>query len=127
MRKNTEATEQSNIQFQITKSNDGSLDFSSAGLDLPSDSVLFRLYSQRFKTLEATISNITSRIEKDELIEILRQDPVSEGFTVLRINEIIQECMQGDREMFVQHFGEELRALREDVVPKEQQQEYVKV
>jgi hypothetical protein len=127
MRKNTEATEQSNIQFQLTKSNDASLDFSSAGLELPSDSILYRFYSQRFKSLEATISTITGRIEKDELIDILRQDPVSEGFTVLRMSEIIQECMQRDRELFAHQFGEELRAFREEMIPREQQQEYVKV
>ena len=127
MRKNTDANEQSNTQFHLTKSNDGTLDFSSLGLDLPSDSILYRLYSQRFKSLEITISNITNRIEKDELIDILRQDPVSEGFTVLRINEIIQECLQRDRETFVSQFGEDLRVIRDEMVPKEQQQEYIKV
>jgi hypothetical protein len=72
------------------------------------------LYEIRFKSLEDTIRKITKKLETDELLETMHQDKSSGEFVSLRIREIIDDCLQDEREMLIDNLTRRCNSLRRE-------------
>lgn len=72
---------------------------------------LQHLYEMRVEALGEGIREAFQLVQNDELIETMRQDETSEEFVNQRVKELIEECINGNREALIEKFAQEIANL----------------
>lgn len=68
---------------------------------------LKHLYEIRVQTLSEGIREAFRAVQTDDLIDTMRQDTTSEEYIQHRVKEIIEECLNNQRESFVDRLSQE--------------------
>lgn len=87
---------------------------------------LKQVYETRVQTLSEGIKDAFKLIQNDDLIETMRQDKTSEEFVNQRVKEIIEECINNDRESLIERLSQEVAELRGEYMKLEHENSKVK-
>lgn len=71
-------------------------------------SQLKHLYEARLETLAQGISDAFRLVQSDELIDTMRQDMTSEEYVNQRVREIIEECINSNREALMEQLSQQI-------------------
>jgi len=87
---------------------------------------LKQIYETRVQALSEGVKDAFRLIQNDDLIDTMRQDRTSEEFVNQRVKEIIEECINSDRESLMERLSHEVAELRGEYVKLEQENSKVK-
>jgi len=73
---------------------------------------LKQLYEMRIQGLNESIKEAYRLVQSDDLIDTMRQDQTSEEFVNQRVKEILEECINNEREALVDKLTQENAELR---------------
>lgn len=82
-------------------------------------------HHMRLDELSATISNALLAIKNDQLLSTMLEEQTSKEFAQQRIKEIIEECIDNDRETLIEQLSHKYQVLETEYIALEQ--EYTKV
>jgi len=82
-------------------------------------------YEMRLSELSKTVASTVAALTDDQLLSTMLEEPTSRPFAQHRVKEIIEECMENDREGLIKQLTEQFAALESDYC--ELEQEYSKV
>lgn len=83
------------------------------------------IYESRIQELSNTLLNSIAAIKGDQLLSTMMEELTSQEFAQHRIKEIIEECIETDREALIQDMAQRNSALELDY--NDLEQEYLKV
>jgi hypothetical protein len=79
------------------------------------------IYEMRIQTLQESIKNAFKLVQSDELIDTMRQDLTSGEFINQRVREIIDECINSDREALIEKLTQQFSLLKAEYAKLEQE------
>jgi hypothetical protein len=79
----------------------------------------------RLQELSDSLTEALAALKNDELLAAMFDDKTSKGFAKQRIREIIEECIDNDRETLIKHLYKQNALLQEDY--NRLDEEYLKV
>lgn len=86
---------------------------------------LRQMYEMRIQSFQDSVKQVFSLVQKDELIDTMKQDPASEEFVLIRVKEVIDEVLNSDRESLIEKLSNQCSMLKVD--NQRLQQEYSRV
>ena len=75
---------------------------------------LFNFSEQRMESISEILNKLRDLLLKDELIKTLKGDGISKEFINLRIQEIIENFLNSDRELLLKKTMKKYQKLKED-------------
>src|SRR4051812_24869010 len=72
------------------------------------------VYEMRLQELGQTLGNVLLAIRNDQLLSTMMEEQTSQGFAQQRIREIIEECIDTDREALLKHLSQEYATLESE-------------
>lgn len=82
---------------------------------------LRNMYEMRIQSFQESLKQAFKLVQQDELIETMKQDETSEEFISLRVKEIIEEVLYGDREAILDKLTGQHSLLRAEFGKLEQE------
>ncbi len=82
---------------------------------------LKKQYDNRLKNLYSELKLVISKIDQDEYLKTMKQDPTTSEFYTQRLKEIIDENLHLEREELVKNLNEDLAGIKEKFVISEKQ------
>ena len=79
------------------------------------------IYESRVQELSNTLLNSMAVIKDDQLLSTMMEESTSQEFAQHRIREIIEECIENDREAIIQDIAERNTALEVEYADLEQE------
>ncbi|KAL4441601.1 hypothetical protein ABPG74_021533 [Tetrahymena malaccensis] len=87
---------------------------------------LKRNYLERLEQFQMTIKDIYDRLEGDEVIDSLKNDPELESFRVERFKEILKQSFQYEQELYIDKMIEANSMLKLDL-KKSEEEKYIEI
>ena len=84
-------------------------------------SQLKSMYEMRIQSFQETLKTIFLSVQKDELLDTMKQDEASEEFLNQRVREIIDECMYNDREVMIEKLSYQYTHLKVELSRTDQE------
>ena len=79
------------------------------------------MYELRIQSFQDTLKSIFMLIQKDELLDAMKQDEASEEFMNQRVREIIDDCLYNDREIMIEKLTYQYSHLKVELSKIEQE------
>ena len=71
-----------------------------------------KIYKERFKILSNTINEICEKMKSDKMINLMKEESITEGFIFPRIEEIIENCIFQDKQILINKFANKYKNLK---------------
>jgi len=82
---------------------------------------LKEFYEMRLSELSKTVASTVAALTDDQLLSTMLEEPTSRPFARHRVKEIIEECMENDREGLIKQLSEQLSVIEADYGNLEQE------
>lgn len=86
---------------------------------------LRQTYEMRIRSFQDSLKQIYGLVQRDELIDTMKQDPASEEFVALRVKEIIDEVLTSQNEALLDQLSNQYSSLKVEYAKL--QQEFIRV